>query len=350
MPAGQQNKLAINNGTAWGTAADCNKAGAGLIYNSLTVDTTRDSSPVEGIGMTVSGQRNASNLNATGTLSCPFTYTHMPRLFTLFAASGAATGSDPYTHTFTSPLVERSSYITIAEEIPQVGGATKYREINSAMGTSFTLSGEVNSTVMLSMELLCDKLVTPATVNSSSLSAATLPASDSFMRMAAADAGFFTISEYGDAGGLANLAISGFSFTYNIPREGGDFSTGSATIGLPDETGIHVGTLEVTIPAWATTDYSAGLLSDQAYSARFDFPSVTTGGTACSGSLRLPNLRLVSAPATTDGPGKIAQTLTFDVLSDPSGGAHSQADTTGGAAWELAIINSENVNYDSAIS
>ena len=344
MPAGQQNKLAINvSDNTWGTAESCNFPGAGIIYNSFSVDTTRDSSPVEGIGITVAGQRNASNLNATGSLSCPFTYTHMPRLFTLFAADSNSSG----THTFTSPLVERSSYISIAEEIPQVGGATKYREVNSASGTSFTLSGEVNSTVQFSAELLCDKLVTPATVNTS-LASATLPASDSFMRMAAADTDFFTIKGYGSA--LANLPISGFSFTYNIPKEGGDFSTGSATIGLPDETGMHAGTLEITIPAWAATTYNAGLLSDLPYSAVFNFPSVTTGGTACSGTLRLPNLRLVSAPATTDGPGKIAQTITFDVLADPSGGAVPDADTTGGAAWELQIVNSDTADYDTVLS
>ena len=348
MPAGQTNKICINNGATWGTAISSNFAGAGILAASFDVDTTRESTAVEAMGMTVAGQRNASTLACSGNLSAPFTYNHMPRLFTLFAAD-TVTGSSPYTHTFSAPTTNRNMFITVAELIQNVGGADKYREVNSAVGTSFSISGDINSTIQCSFDLLADKLVTPATVNTA-LGTATLPATNSFVRMGCGDSDFFKIADQGSD--PAELAIAGFTFTYNVPREGGDYDTGSATIGLPDETGAHSCTLEIRLSKLATTDHAADLLTDQASNALFTFPTVSTGGQNCLATLKLPHLRLVSTPSPTSGPGKLTQTLTYDVLADDasSANAHSNAQTTGGVAWELAVTNSDAGDYDSALS
>lgn len=349
MASGQQTRVAINNGTTWGTAVDCRKAGCGIYINSYTAQTARAASAVKGTMFTVAGQRNTAGINVTGAISAPFAYEHAPRLLHMVTA-GAVSGPGPtYVHKFPAPTAPRNAFLTIAEQIPQVGGATIYRELPSAVATQMVIRATLDGGVGIEFQLIGDKVLTPAGVNIAGVAwdAVTFPSVNLLPYMAVNDTDFFKIAAV--ASQPVNFGISGFTFTYDLPKEAGDQTTASDTVGLPDESDNHAGTLEIEIPDYDVTTYPVGLLNDTIYNAVITMPTLAKANDNCLATIKFPKLQLTEAAAPQGGPGKLRHSIKFDVLADPNGAAHADADTTGGVAWEIAITNTLDSDYATVV-
>jgi len=352
MPSGKMNQLAINLASTWGTPVSVNFADGNLFYNSFGLGGhERERGPAsEATGVTISGSPNKGGVGAaTGDLTLPLHYDNMPRLLNYFGTDVKTGGSAPYTHTITAATTARTPLLTMIESIPNADGAgtAAYRTVDTVAGTGFSISGEVGNQLTATFSLLGQKMERSAseTLN------ATMPKPTGFLPMEAADTDFFAVADQGSGTAPANFSISGFTFSYEIPRSGDMVSTGQEYVGLPDETGAHNCTLEISIPNWVAAADLVNFTSDTPQSANFTFPGAEVSDTACSWKLIIPNMRVRSFTAATDGPDRMNHTISYDCFAYDAGtSVHSTVATTNNAAWQMVILNNNAIAYGTILS
>ena len=359
MPAGQTNRLAWNiattgvSGAAWGTAEDIKLAKAGIRGVLDPGGPTRQADDQEVTGHEYGAAVNYGGIDCAPVISdMPMAYNHTWRMLSMFSDGDAVTdnGDGTYTHVMyaaqgTAPM----RWMTIVEQIENApSGTTVYREINSAVGTRLVIAGTRGGLITGTLSLLADNCVA-GSVNTA-FTNVTWPATNSYPKFAAADADLFAINDQASA--PANLALNAFTLTIDAPREGGDHDSGSATIYEPDRSGMATCTLEIVLARYPGHTYLTDLQSGTAKCALFTFPTLTVNNESLLATIKLPHLQYVETPAPTSGAGKMGQTLSFKCVADDDTNdvAHSDAQTTGGVPWEVAVTNTDATDYDTALS
>lgn len=349
MAAGYQNKAVINNGATWGTLPAINLAKTGVSLAEMPgAGMTRNDSPASGTAMEFSGSPNKGGIVA-GDMTLDFlaSFEHVWRALALFC-DDTTSGSGPTVHKLTPFLAPTNPFIGLYVQVPNPdndGGTTRGLEVPSFAGSGFELTSNLGEVSRLTVSGIPHsvKPVTAATIGT-----ATFPATNSLLTMEAGDTDFFQISNAGSA--LANLGISGFTFSWSAAREGGAHSTTQEYVGVPDRTGTGSGELVIRIPGLVPVSALAEFTTPTERNALVSFPSKSIGGVSMTAKVKFPRMILKGFDPAGSGSGSTTHELTYRLYGDPDAAAVSDCDTTGGTPWEIEIGNSETTDYNAAIS
>jgi hypothetical protein len=202
------------------------------------------------------------------------------------------------------------------------GAAGEIWEYPSCKILGFELAGEAGGAVTLALKNARNTLVRTSTTNTTATFAnVTYP--DRVNRVMF-NQGVCLINR-DSAAALAvgdRLNISGFSLAFTRPLEGDQVMDGNAYITEPDPTGLIECKLTLNLPQYETDNtfvedfLAATNAAKYRYKCSLEFTGAVIDGAVTYGlKVSLPCLHLDVPQSSTEGPGKIAETLTFTALT-----------------------------------
>ncbi|TPV95982.1 MAG: hypothetical protein B7733_07080 [Myxococcales bacterium FL481] len=349
MAAGHQTRFIANNGATWGTLPETNPSTTTTVGMALrempSMGGAREDSDPTGAAMEWASVANKGGISV-GEITIPLklAFSNNPRMGYLFGGD-AVSGSGPYTHILTPSSNPQQRFMGGAFSVPNpdnAGAATAYVQLDSFAGTGFSIDWNIGQEVNWDIRVLARQISRQAlTVGN-----VTYPANNSIITCAVGDSDCLTIADQGSA--PANFGVIGGTFEWNTPREGGDHSTTSEYIGLPDRTGTGSGTLTLRVAGMIAATALSDFETPTAKNAVLTFPGRTVGGTAMTWECRFPHLVLKSFDPVGSGSGKTFHELVYHVFGDADGTADSAADTPAGEPWAIHVDNDESGDYDTA--
>jgi len=309
---GTQVKAALKKATDWGVAVECG-AGDGL-YVTAPADSVpeREMVPSEPVGVAAPPEIDHGNTPpVVADILADLHYEGNDVALALGMGTAgvptiAATGSAGYDYIYDIKDDMTGLFGTF---VSRRGAAGEIWEYPSCKILGFELAGEAGGAVTLALKNARNTLVRTSTTNTTATFAnVTYP--DRVNRVMA----------IGD-----RLNISGFSLAFTRPLEGDQLLDGNAYITEPDPTGLIECKLTLNRPQYETGDTFVEdfLAATNAAKCRYKCSLEFTGALIDGAVYRkfkvsLPYLHLDVPQSSTEGPGKIAETLTFTALTRPT--------------------------------
>jgi len=331
--------------TAWSTAtpADCNVANTGLWVPDFPASLKRPPEMAISPGQMAAGHSYRSIQDLAFDISMPWQYVGgAPLLFAGAHGDATVTGGGPYTHKFLFPGASglMSRIRSMAWREIATGGASptyRYYEIPNMRIWKWKLSGSIPGPVMLTLSVIGDVIIRPATTNTS-LASTTWPADDE-LQWTKGDA--FSVADQGSA--PASLGITGFDLECSVAQQADHVTGTTEYVAEPhDEIGDRgwEGTLTVNLPRKTGTTYEGDYDAGTAKNATISL----AGNGNNSMAIKLPKLD----PADHEAP-EAAETLTYALLADFDSGAHANATPdTATDPYQVDVVNDVSADYDTA--
>lgn len=326
---GTQVKAALKKASAWGTAV---AAGAGDgFYVTAPADPVpeREMVPSEPAGVAAPPEIDFGNSPAiTADILADLHYegNDVP------LALGMGTAGAPSTSA--SGSTGRDYILDILDDLTGLYGTYVTRrgvsgeiwENPSLKVLGFELAGEAGAPVTLALKNARNALVRTSVVNTTgTFASVTYP--DRVNRVMFNQCVALINRDTGAA--LASpgdrINISGFNLAFTRPLEGDQVCDGNDFITEPDPTGLIEVKLTLDRPQYETSDTFVEDFLAATNAAKFRYKaSLEFTGALIDGSvfykfkLQLPHLHLDVPQSQTEGPGKIAESLTFSALTRPT--------------------------------
>jgi hypothetical protein len=325
---GTQVKAALKKATDWGVAVECG-AGDGL-YVTAPADSVpeREMLASEPVGVAAPPEIDFGNTPpiAADILADLHYEGNDVALALAMGTAGAptiaATGSAGYDFIYD---IKDDMTGLFGTYVSRRGVSGEIWENPSVKMLGFELAGEAGGAVTLALKNARNTLVRTSTTNTTATFAnVTYP--DRVNRVMF-NQGVCLINR-DSAAALAigdRLNISGFSLAFTRPLEGDQVLDGNDYITEPDPTGLIECKLTLNRPQYETGDTFVEDYLAATNAAKYRYKcSLEWTGALIDGSVyytfkvQLPYLHLDVPQSSTEGPGKIAETLTFTALTRPT--------------------------------
>ena len=237
--------------------------------------------------------------------------------------SVAATGSDGYDYTY--DILDNVAGL-FATYVTRRGVSGEIWENPSLKVLGFELAGEAGAPVTLALKNARNTLVRTSAINPiGTFAAVTYPERvhrvmfNQCVALINRDTGG-ALAAPGD-----RINISGFNLAFTRPLEGDQVCDGNDFITEPDPTGLIEVKLTLDRPQYETGDtfvedfLAATNAAKYRYKASIEWTGALIDGTVFRKfKIQLPHLHLDVPQSQTEGPGKIAESLTFTALTRPT--------------------------------
>lgn len=317
---GREILVGLKKAATWRTAVAAG-ANDGILILSEGFKQTIEHLDDDSAGLAFIQRTDQGKTEASGPMEAYMRYEGLDVLLALIMGTAGVPSQQGETAAYTNSYVMADNLSGLFATLAMLKKADKVFEYPSVKFHQFSLSGEMNAPVKLSVQGIANLLeLASATNTSATMASVTYPDKGNRIIMNS-DAHFWLNDESGEA--LDNddaICPNSFELSFNRPMDA-DLAAGNADVDEPVEEGFPEITLTLNFPRY--NDANDQFFTDWEAFTRKKLEIYFKGALIedtyyYEHKISFPNLKVVDPDAAISGPGKIPLSLTFKALGTDS--------------------------------
>lgn len=319
MPTGREIIAALKKAATWGTEVACG-AGDGLLLLSESLGRDQEVLKDESMGLDFVEAMDVGGITVEGQLEAYLRYDGLDVPVALaMGTAGAPTQQGvtaAYANTYRLAASLQGLFATLAmQKLPGTSGSVHV--VPSLKMAGFTIKGEAGKAVTIAFDTLGDNLIRNSSTNTpTTMANVTYPEKKHRVLM---KQGVFRVNDQSGAalGAGDEIYPSTFELTFKRQMSGVLVAgQGDDVIDEPDEDGFPEITLKIEFPRYLDDAQFNAWTGGTAKKMDITFTGALIEDTYYrTFQLSFPHLRVAKVEEPTNGPGKIPQSVTYEVLA-----------------------------------